>query len=677
MAPMATASPASGRKIVLLSIAFYLLVGLAETASKIITVLQEYSGTIVASSLNTRLGEAVRFLAPDIVLYVLTVLAVHVLFAVLNGHYTILAARGAASRWPKLGARQAQALAFLAVNAVFMLAVYGLNSALYPASNQAFFRGFLGKAVTPPVLKASSLALLAVYLAGFVLLSVRYARKTALAASLAVWAVLLAAPLDPAYLVRKAVPPGGPAKNAGPNVIFIGLDSLNPLHTGYFGYPLGLTPRLDAFLKENVVFENCYTPIARTFPAWYSILTGQYPLTNGVRLNLTKRERIKSADRCLGHVLKDRGYATVHFTDEVRFSNITPEEGFDVLRHPPMGIRDFVLGSFHDYSLTNLFFNNPLGYRVFPFTDINRAVAPVYDGRYFINDLVTAIGRLRAEERFFLVAHLCIAHWPFDHASPVEFEHRPGADSFMQVYDSALTKVDAQLGRILDALKAAGLYDNSVIVILSDHGESAEGHGSDLRNSEQNRTLLAWKPAGGPAHRDVARLVRTIDIAPTILDLLGLETAGRAFDGVSLKPWLLGEGAPGSPGSESVIMETEFALNAQGGVGLAVQDMIAEGIQFYEFDRTGLVTVRDDHMALLTRRRARAILTPDWKLVRDIIIRGGVESVRTALYDVRADPRCEKDVAADEPGAFQDLWDRLARYYGPEIAPPGAENVRR
>lgn len=677
MAPMAKARPASGRKIILLSIAFYLLVGLAETASKIITVLQEYSGTIVASSLNTKLGEAVRFLAPDIVVYVLTLAGVHILFAVLNGHTTLLAARWAASRWPKFAGRQAQALAFLAVNGVFMLGVYGLNGALYPASNQAFFRGLLGPGVSAPVLKAVSLALLSVYLAGFVVLNVRYARKPVLAASLAVWGVLLAAPLDPAYLIRRALSPGGKAANTGPNVIFIGLDSLNPLHTGYFGYPLALTPRLDAFLRENIVFENCYTPIARTFPAWYSILTGQYPLTNGVRLNLTKREHIKSADRCLGHVLKDRGYATVHFTDEVRFSNITPAEGFDVLRHPPMGIKDFVFGSFHDYSLTNLFFNNPLGYRIFPFTDINRAVAPVYDGRYFINDLVTAIGRLRAEERFFLVAHLCIAHWPFDHASPVEIEHRPGADAFMQVYDSALTKADAQLGRILDALKAAGLYDDSIIVILSDHGESAEGHGSDLRDSEQNRTLLAWKPAGGTVHRDVSRLVRTIDIAPTALDLLGLETAGRAFDGISLKPWLLGTGAPGSPEDESVIMETEFALNAQGGVGLALQSMIAEGIQFYEFDRSGLVTVRDDHVDLLTRRRNRAILTPDWKLVRDIIVRGGVESVRTALYDVRADPRCEKDVAADQPGVFQDLWDRLSRYYGSEIAPPVAEKTKR
>ena len=55
---------------------------------------------LVTRKEKARLGEAVRFLAPDIILYALTVLAVHVLFAVLNGHYTILAARGAASRWP-------------------------------------------------------------------------------------------------------------------------------------------------------------------------------------------------------------------------------------------------------------------------------------------------------------------------------------------------------------------------------------------------------------------------------------------------------------------------------------------------------------------------------------------------------------------------------------------------
>ena len=57
-------------------------------------------------------------------------------------------------------------------------------------------------------------------------------------------------------------------------------------------------------------------------------------MTNAVRLNLRKRKDIRSVGRCLGHVLRAEGYRTLHVTDEVRFSNITPEEGFDVLPPP-------------------------------------------------------------------------------------------------------------------------------------------------------------------------------------------------------------------------------------------------------------------------------------------------------------------------------------------------------
>jgi len=440
---------------------------------------------------------------------------------------------------------------------------------------------------------------------------------------------------------------------------------------------------LDSFLRENIVFGNCYTSIARTFPSWYSILTGQYPVTNGVRLNLQKRKHIRSATDCLGYALKEKGFTTVHFTDEVRFSNITPEEGFDILRHPLTGVKDFVFGSFHDFSLTNVFFNNPLGGLIFPFLRFNRAVYHLYDGRYFINELVTTLDRLKAGGPFFMAAHLCIGHWPYFHASPREFEYRTGAEPRMALYDSAISILDKQLGRILDHLKAAGLYDNSIIVILSDHGESADGHGSDLRDSEQNRTLLAWKPAGETAHREIGNLVRTIDIAPTVLDLLGLGTEGRTFDGSSLAPWLRGrEGAPTGPepaNDRSVVMETEFSLDTPGGVGLALQSMIEQGINFYEYDRTGLVTVRDEYYDVLIRRRNRALMTPEWKLVRDVIVRGNGESVRTSLFDLRSDPLCERDVKTEQPAVFQELWERLAHYYGSELAPgefPAPENRR-
>lgn len=664
---MSKGSPAHIRRLVRLGLWLYGALWAAEAVTKVLSVLYEYAGHDAKSPLKTQLAEGLRLLAPGMALYVLKLLAVYAVFGAMNGLYASLLADRIVRRWPR-SSRSAPGVAFLAVNTVFLAGVYALNAARYPASNLAFIKDAILFGGSAAALETAAVALLGAYLLGFLALTLRHAPKGAAIASLAVWTALLVAPYDPAYLVRRALPKKPAAVRTGaPNVILIGVDSLNPRHTGRAGYPLPLTPHIDAFLGRAVVFDNCYSPIARTFPSWYAILTGQFPVTNGVRLNLQKRKYILSADRCLGHVLRERGYATAHFTDEVRFSNITAAEGFDRLTHPVMGIKDYVYGSFHDFSLTNVFLNNPLGFAVFPFLRHNRAVFHLYDGRYFINDLVTTLDRLKSGPPFFLAAHLCIGHWPYFHASPREFAYRPGADPRMNLYDSALSIADAQVGRILGAVEEAGIYDDSIVVVLSDHGESAEGHGSDLRDSGQNRTLLAWKPAGGAARRDVGHLVRTVDIAPTVLDLLGLGTEGRAFDGRSLTYWLRPGSGPEPPDDRAVFMETEFSLDSPGGAGIALQSLIEQGARFYEFDRAGLVTVRDEYYDLLIRRRNRAVVTPDWKLVRDVLVRGGVESVRTALYDLRSDPACETDLSAERPEVFRDLWDRLSRYYGAEL----------
>ena len=649
------------------SVIFYLLLLIVEFFSMAINVFVNFTGHKVTSSLGNKIGEGVRLLAPSILLYILTLLIIYVIFGVLNGHYANMLSSWLENR-SRRRSGEIKALLFLLVNGTFLLGLYVLNATLYPASNQAFiFRGLTGPVRNPGVIIIAALALLAFYLGGFVILSFRFSRKPILIASLAFWLVLIISPLDPAYLVQRVFSGGAGSINSGPNVVFIGIDSMNPLHTSYFGYPLPLTPYLDEFLNETVVFHDAYTPIARTFPSWYSILTGQYPVTNGVRLNLMKRKYIKSADRCLGHVLRSLDYATCFITDEVRFSNITAEDGFDALRHPPIGIKDFFFGSVHDFSLTNVFFNNPLGYRIFPFLDINRAVAHLYNGRYFINDVVTTIDRLKKKEKFFLTAHLCMAHWPYTHAMPRNFDYAPGGDPLMALYDSAVFKADEQFGRIIAALKERGLYDRSIIVVLSDHGESAEGHGSDLRDPAQNRTLLAIKPAGPTRHINVPRMVRTIDIAPTVLDLLGQHFDSRSFDGLSLKPLMIGVPGTDLPDTQSIFMETEFSLDTPGGIGIALQSMIEQGAKFYEFDRAGRITVRDDYQDILVRRRNRAILTPDWKLVHDVIVRGETENTGTKLYNVRSDPLNSRDVSSDQPAVFLELWNQLCRYYGSEL----------
>ena len=655
------------RRIYLFSIGLYLLLWLAELLSKVIAVRREYTGDVVKSALIKKIGEALKLFGFDAFVYALTLVLIYALFALLNGHYAHLVAGRLRRRGPAWE-RNAPGLALLAVNGVFIFAVYALNSTLYPASGLAILGSVREHPGSDAFLKIAALVLLGLFLLGFVIVDLRYARKGAKVVTLGVWIILLLAPLDPGYLARRLFAGKPRAVNAGPNVILIGLDSLNPRHTGHAGYPLKITPNVDAFLAENTVFNNCYTPIARTFPAWYSILTGQYPRTSGVRLNLIKRKYIRSTGPGLARILKSQGYTTLHFTDEVRFSNITQDEGFDRLRHPPMGVKDFLFGSLHDFSLTNVFFNNRLGYALFPFSDVNRAVAQTYDGRYFLNDIVASIGGLRSEPRFLLAVHLCLAHWPYIHASPRALGRVAGADPLMELYDSAVAKADDQFGRIIAALKANGLYDNSLVVVFSDHGESAEGHGSDLRDLAQNRVLLAWKPPGPPVHRETDILSRTIDIAPTVLDLLGRDPGAYPFDGQSLKPWI-GKGAEaGAKAPDSVFLETEFSLETPGGIGQSLQAYIDEGSRFYEFDRSGLVTVRDDLHDLLVRRRNRAVLTPDWMLAYDVLVRNGRESSRISLFDIRRDPGCRTDVAAGHPDELRDLLARLRSHYGDELA---------
>ena len=308
MTPMTAGPAGSARKVVLLSLLLYLGLLLAEAVAKALAIAGEYTPFFVTSSVGAKLVEGARMFADDAALYVLKLVLVYALFALLNARYALLLDRRLGRRRPTAGGRFPWP-AFLAVNGSFLAAVYALNAALYPASALALARGSLGLGDGAAALRTAAVVLLAVFLLGFLVLNLRSGRKPAAAASLAAWAVLLVAPLDPAFHLRRAFADRTPSANSGPNVVFIGLDSLNPLHTGYAGYPLPLTPNLDAFMRENIVFENCYTPIARTFPSWYAILTGQFPVTNGVRLNLQKRKSIRSSERCLGHVLKERGYA--------------------------------------------------------------------------------------------------------------------------------------------------------------------------------------------------------------------------------------------------------------------------------------------------------------------------------------------------------------------------------
>ncbi|MCP2605219.1 sulfatase-like hydrolase/transferase, partial [Candidatus Aminicenantes bacterium AH-873-B07] len=422
---------------------------------------------------------------------------------------------------------------------------------------------------------------------------------------------------------------------------------------------------IDKFLLEAIIFKNCYTPLARTFPSWISVLTGKYPKTHGARYNLIKRKFMNSNCKTLGEILKEKfNYFTAYFTDETRFSNILKQDGFDYLRQPIMGVKDFTLGNFHDFSLANVFFNNPMGYKLFDFLDINRGVAHLYKNKYFTDELISFLNILKTKEKFLLMVHFCAPHWPYILSAPYPYLFRNNKNTIIGEYDGALKMADEQVGRLIKALKKYQLYDNSIVILLSDHGESFDyfiGHGIELRSDAQNRVIFALKLPKENKHFEVKELVRIIDITPTLLDLINLDIRAYNFEGKSLKPFIFGKKFNDE---NYVFLETGFSLDGPGGVTLTFEKMISKGITFYEFDKRGIITIKENLHEDLIRYKQRAIMNEKWKLILEPNYKGEME---VFLYNLRDDPECKNNVIKNYPEIARKLLNKLTEYYSDEI----------
>ncbi len=655
----------SDKKILGYSIFIYLFLLLAEFSFNIFSFISNYSKGKVSSTFFSKINEVMGLLKFDIVLYILTLVLLYLIFSVMNYFYVVLAYQEISSR-RSTPASSLKAYLLIGINVYFILSLFFFNAVHYPFSNITKFGALLVGRNNYHVLKFLAYFFLIIYFIGFFYISFKHAKRKV---KIPIWVFLglvFLSNFNPYYYVKNLYYSLHSKKNSGPNVIIIGLDSLNPKHTGYYGYEPTTTPFLDNLLKEYIVFENAHTPLARTFPSWFSILTGQNPATNGARYNLIKRKFINAESETLPNILKDQEYFTAYFTDEARFSNILKEDGYQHLRHPIMGVKDFVLANFHDFSLSNVFLNNPLGYKIFNFTDINRAVYHLYKNRYFTDDLISYLNFLKTKEKFFLAVHFCAAHWPYMSSAPYPYLYENLSSPLFEQYDGALRMADDQLRRLITSLRKKGLYENSIIIVLSDHGETFEGHGTDLKVSDQNRILLSFKQPKSKFHSEVDTLVSTVDIFPTVLDLLDLNSEDYNNDGSSLEPVLTGNEEK-ADSDKSIIMETGFSVDVPGGIGISLQEMIEEGMHFYEFDRRGIITVKEESHQELIKRKQRAVQTGKWKLILTPLVRRNESRIEISLYDLENDPDCQQDVSEKYPEVYGKLLKILEQNYEDEL----------
>lgn len=432
---------------------------------------------------------------------------------------------------------------------------------------------------------------------------------------------------------------GGTA--ARPNIIFVGIDSLRPDFLSYFGSERP-TPFIDSFLNEATVFSEAVTPLARTFPSWTGILTGQYPLEIGVRYNLATIQQSHLA-AALPALLQREGYRTIYATDEVRFSNIDQSFGFDQLITPPIGLNDFLVGTFNDFPLSNLFVNSRLGHSLFPYSYANRPVFFTYEPNSFLQMLRSALKHPR-QKPLFLAVHFCLPHHPYLWADLPATEF-----TAQERYAASIARVDRQLQDFFLMLQQYQLLNHAIVVFLSDHGEALElpgdriterdlyvgkgepplfyptsldnqainqtaGHGTDVLGLPQYHTLLAFRTFGLKHNQVgvVSGTVSLLDIAPTITELLGLPAIKT--HGESLQPYIWGN-LKSVASHQPIFLESDFTPDAIRTVYPETRQVLLEGIQLFQIDPvTTRLTVKPKMGEMIIHSKQYATIEGSWML---------------------------------------------------------------
>ena len=284
--------------------------------------------------------------------------------------------------------------------------------------------------------------------------------------------------------------PAATVKAANAPVILISIDTLRSDHLPMYGYSGVKTPALDALRGDSILFQNAWSHCPMTLPSHVSMLTGLLPTQHDVRNNLGYRFH-PSKVPTVSSILKQHGYATGAAVSSFVLRGETGlSEAFDWYED---SIRPDAGSTFIDYQR-------------------NGAETAA---------LATQWIEQNKAKPFFLLLHLYEPHVPY---SPPE----PFASEYPNRYDGEIASADHIVGKFLDELKKQGIYDRAIIVLTSDHGEGLGEHGEEQHSILLYRELLQIPlvlklPASQRAGTAVTSPAQLADIAPTILEILGVD----------------------------------------------------------------------------------------------------------------------------------------------------------
>jgi choline-sulfatase len=296
-----------------------------------------------------------------------------------------------------------------------------------------------------------------------------------------------------------------------PDIVFITVDTTRADRMGFLGNTHGLTPNLDLIAKQGVVFERAYSQAPLTPVSHATIFTGTYPQFHTVT---DFGHALPALLPYIPDILQKSGYKTAAFIGSMILDpNASMGPGFD------RGFSYFDAG-FHIKRNRN---ENR-------YNTVERRAGDV---------VAHAIDWLDKNRKspVFLWVHLYDPHAPYDPPPPY-------AKRFADPYEGEIAYADASLGKLFTYLRQRGLYDHTMIVMMSDHGESLGAHGESMHgiflyDETIHVPLLFRLPGGLLAGRRVSTRVRLVDVAPTLLNMLSLPLP-PTFQGESLVPLMKG-----------------------------------------------------------------------------------------------------------------------------------------
>jgi arylsulfatase A-like enzyme len=348
-----------------------------------------------------------------------------------------------------------------------------------------------------------------------------------------------------------AVAPEGipPGLEDAPNVILVGVDTLRADRLSCYGYA-SQTPKIDALAGDGVRYTAMTAQASWTKPSFATIFTSLYPSSHTAT---GKPHRLPQAVTTLAEALSASGYHSGGFADN---PSISASFGFD------QGFADYVylepaylLGGSEAASQLALYQLLRRGWAMLSGDDIY--VPNFYQDASVVNQHALDWMERNKHTRFFLFLHYMDPHDPYFEHPYNGYGHARASDQnpdsslapeFSRLYDGEVIYLDDYLGRLFDWLKAEGLYEEALVVLTSDHGEEFHEHGGwwhgqTLYQEQIAVPLIIKYPAGSgdgsspglaiSPSQVVDDLVRSLDIAPTILDVAGVSIP-EAMEGRSL-----------------------------------------------------------------------------------------------------------------------------------------------